>query len=67
MTLNEDGDPTVSKTLKDHCSINKPNHILNVDIIETRMVNKYIMYGIRNLYLYLYLPPTMNVVITEAN
>ena len=45
----DDGDPTVSKTLIDHFSANKPNYILNVDIIETGMVDHYMIYGIRKL------------------
>ena len=39
MTHTEDGDPTVSKALIYHSSTNKPYYILNVGIIETRMVD----------------------------
>ena len=49
VTHTDDGDPTVSKTLIDHFSTNKPNYILNVDIIETGMVDHYMIYGIRKV------------------
>ena len=49
MTHTDDGDPTVSKTLIDHFSTNKPNYILNVDIIETGMVDHYMIYGMRKV------------------
>ena len=47
MTHIDDGDPTVSKTLIDHFSTNKPNYILNVDIIGTGMADHCMIYGIR--------------------
>ena len=49
MTHNEDGDPTVSKTLIDHFPTNKPNYVLNVDIIENGTADHHIIYGIRML------------------
>ena len=49
VTHNEDGDPTVSKALIDHFSTNKPNYSLNVDIIETGMVDHCMIYSIRKV------------------
>ena len=49
VTHTDDGDPTVSKTLIDYFSTNKPNYILNVDIIETGMVDHYMIYSIRKV------------------
>ena len=49
VTHTDDGYPTVSKTLIDHFSTNKPDYILNVDIIETGMVDHYMINGIRKV------------------
>ena len=49
VTHADEGDPTVSKTLIDHFSTNKPNYILNVDIIEAGMVDHYRNYGIKKI------------------
>ena len=49
VTNSENGDPTVSKTLINHFSTNKANYILKVDIIETGMVDHYMVYDIRKV------------------
>ena len=61
MTHTEDGDPTVSKTLIDHVSSNKPNYILNVDFIETGMVGYYMIYGMKKVTHRRSIPPKSRV------
>ena len=49
VTHSNDNDLNVTKSLIDHFSTNKPNYILKTDILETGMVDHFMIYGIRKV------------------
>ena len=46
---NENGTKRICKSLIDHFSISNSRYILKTDILETRMVDHYLKYGIRKI------------------
>ena len=47
--VNNKNEHKISKTLIDHFATNKPKYTLRADILETGMVDHYLIYGIRKL------------------
>ncbi len=48
-TTTEQGDKRISKSLIDHFSTTNPKFILKADILETGMVDHYLVYGVRKV------------------
>ena len=49
VTTTEQGDKRISKSLIDHFSTSNPKFILKADVLETGMVDHYLVYGIRKV------------------
>ena len=49
VTTTEQGDKRISKSLIDHFSTSNPKFILKADVLETGMVDHYLVYGVRKV------------------
>ena len=49
VTTTEQGDKRISKSLIDHFSTSNPNFILTTDVLETGMVDHFLVYGVRKV------------------
>ena len=62
----DNGTKRISRSLKDHFSSSKSKYIFKTDVLETEMVDHYLIYGIRKINAWREIKPVISPKIVES-